>query len=52
MIDLKTNEVVNRFVSISEASRQTGISLGNICSVLKGKRPHTKGYSWKYDKGE
>ena len=52
MIDLKTNEVVNRFVSISEASRQTGISSGDICMVLKGKRPHTKGYSWKYKEGE
>lgn len=49
MIDINTNKVIGRFDSISDASRKTNISAGNICTVLKGKRKHTKGFSWKYD---
>lgn len=49
MIDINTNEVVEKFVSISDAGRKTNNSIGNICSVLKGKRKHTKGYIWKYE---
>lgn len=48
MIDIKTNEILKTFVSISEASRVMNITSGNICAVLAGKRKHTKGYGWKY----
>lgn len=49
MIDINTNEVVEKFESISDASRKTNNSSGNICSVLRGERKHTKGYTWKYE---
>ena len=48
MIDIETNEVIRYFDSISEASRMMNISSGNISTVLKGKRNHTKGYKWEY----
>ena len=48
MIDLKTNEIVEIFDSISDASRKMNISSGNIGLVLNGTRKHTKGYSWRY----
>ena len=49
MIDLKTGEVIKVFDSISSASRETHISLGNICSVCNGKRPSAGKYYWKYE---
>ena len=49
MIDMKTNEVINTFSSISEASRQMKISSGNITAVCKGnERKHAGGYYWRY----
>lgn len=36
------------FESIKEANLLTGISGGNICSVLKGNRPFAGGYKWLY----
>lgn len=36
------------YPSIKEASRQTGISDGSICSVCKGKRESVRGYHWEY----
>ena len=49
MIDLKTGEVIKVFDSISSASRETHISLGNICAVCNGKRPSAGKYFWKYE---
>ena len=36
------------YPSITEASRQLGISHTNISACLRGKRKHAGGYSWKY----
>ena len=36
------------FDSISDASRQLGLSTGNICNCLKGRYKTTGGYHWKY----
>lgn len=47
-IDMKTNKVYKTFSSISEAGREMNISIGNITSVLKGTRKHTKGFTWRY----
>ena len=53
----RTNEVyqydledkfIAKYASQSEASRQTGLSQGNIGQVLKGNRKQTGGYKWKY----
>ena len=48
MIDPKTNEVIQTFISISDASRKMKISSGNIGMVLKGIRPKAGGYIWRY----
>ena len=48
MVDLKTCEVLIVFESISEAGRQTKISIGNIVAVCKGTRLNAGGYYWKY----
>ena len=47
--DYLRNVKIKSFPSISEAARKMNVSVGNIHSVLNGKRKHTKGYSWKYD---
>lgn len=49
MIDIETNEVINTFASISEASRKMKISIGNITAVCKGNgRKQAGGYFWRY----
>ena len=40
--------VVNRFPSAREASRQTGISQGNISEACRGRRKTAGGFVWKY----
>ena len=42
------NNFIAKYASQSEASRQTGISQGNIGQVLKNKRKQSGGYRWKY----
>ena len=39
---------IAKYASQSEASRQTGLSQGNIGQVLKGNRKQSGGYKWKY----
>lgn len=46
----KTNEVVNEFIFIREASRYTGISHSSICDCLNGKLKTASGYKWEYSK--
>lgn len=45
-IDIKTNNIVKEFSSLTEASNVTGISLGNIGSCCQGKRLTAGGYKW------
>ena len=52
MIDRVTNEVIRTFESAAEAYRKTGISDGNIHSVLRGKRTHAGGYFWRLETDE
>lgn len=46
-VDLKTLEVLH-FESQHEAARQLGVSVGNICDVLKGRRKQTHGFWFCY----
>lgn len=50
MIDLETGQVIQEFVSLSEASRKMNISQGNIGSVCRGGSGRTQagGYGWRY----
>ena len=43
-----TGEIINNFHSQREASRQTGISQGNINSCCKGKSKSAGGFKWEY----
>ena len=45
--DLESNFIA-KYASQAEASRQTGISQGNIGQVLKGNRTKAGGYKWQY----
>lgn len=42
------NLIFEKYPSIKEASRVTGVSSANILAVLKGKRKHAGGYVWYY----
>ena len=44
----KVSGLILEFPSISEASKQTGISLGGICECCTSKRNSIKGYYWFY----
>ena len=50
MIEPETKEIIETFKSISDATRQTGISSSNITSVCKGNRKKAGGYLWAYKK--
>ena len=45
-------KLVNEWVSIAEAHRQTGITRPNIIKCLKGYRQHAGGYRWAYKRKE
>ena len=44
----KVNGLILEFPSTKEASRQTDINQGNICSCLKGRQKSAGGYVWYY----
>lgn len=44
---LKDGVVVSKYPSVGTAAREMKLSLGNICSVLKGRRNHTGGYTFR-----
>lgn len=43
----KKGKLVDTFINIAEAERQTGIPSTNISKVIRGKRGHAGGFSWK-----
>lgn len=47
IVQLKGNEIVNTFPSISEAHRQ-GFNKSSVTRCLQGKQRMYKGYTWKY----
>jgi len=48
-IDLSTNEVINEYPSIADASRAIGYcNTSNIGSCCRGLRNHVGGYKWIY----
>ncbi len=48
-IDSKTNEIIRKFESISEAAKFLGVSKGShITEVCKGKGQTAYGYKWAY----
>lgn len=47
-IEPNTNETIAIFVSISEASKQTGLDHRSIQKVCKGQRKTAGGFKWRY----
>lgn len=47
-IDKTTDEIINEFASLKEASIATQIASSTICNVCKGKGKTAGGYKWKY----
>ena len=44
----KSGNFIKNYNSIIEAERQTNISNGTICDVLKGRRKSAGGFLWEY----
>jgi len=47
-IDMETLNILDRYDSIQEASRENKMSAGNITMACKGQRPRASGYYWCY----
>lgn len=47
-IDIKTNEIIETFSSITEAEKKYPKAKRHITDVCKGKRKTAGGYKWKY----
>ena len=45
--DKDTNELINTFHSLTEASQVTGINCGNISSCCHDRAKSAGGYKWK-----
>lgn len=46
----KNNEIIDKYESINEASRQTNINCVNICQCCNKKRKTAGGYKWAFVK--
>lgn len=46
--DSLTDELLDTFISVSEAATSVGISVGGIGNVLTGRSKTCKGFKWKY----
>ena len=44
----KDNNFVGEYKSVSESCRNLNLQQSNATKVLKGRRIHTKGYTFKY----
>ncbi|AVL94665.2 putative intron HNH endonuclease [Moumouvirus australiensis] len=45
---LKTGKKIKTYDSVLDASKDTGISDGSICSACSGKKDNAGGFGWKY----
>lgn len=50
-LDLEEN-IIKRFNSASEASREVGVSAAGISHALSGKRRSAGGFTWRYVSGK
>jgi len=52
VLQLRAGEVVGNFVSVDEASRNTGVHRGGIAKCCKGEQQKSGGFAWKYKESE
>lgn len=45
----ETNEIIQRYKSLHDAARKTGLCVENICATLKGRHKTAGGYRWRYE---
>lgn len=43
-----SGKLINRFSSLTEATKQTGVSTGNISLCCNGKRKFANGFKWRF----
>lgn len=48
IIQLDKKEIINKFISIRDASRKTNTPSSNISSVVNGNRKTAGGFKWKF----
>lgn len=48
IIQTKGGKTIEKFNSMMDAERKTGIKASNICKCCKGQRNHAGGYEWRY----
>lgn len=48
VVQLKDGVVINTYCSITEAAKATGLSVGGIVTVCKGRRPLYNGFGFAY----
>jgi hypothetical protein len=48
-LDIKTGEEINRFKSVTEASKILGIDSSGMSKVCNGKKNSAGGFKWKYE---
>jgi len=48
--DIKTDKIINRFLSAAEAERQLGINQDNITNNTNGRSKSAGGFKWKKEK--
>jgi len=48
ILQIKNNQIINQYKSLTQASLLTGISIGAISACLKQKSKTSGGYIWKY----
>lgn len=49
VLQIRDGKVVQRYESLMDAERSTGIRSGNICCAARGKTKTAGGYEWKYE---
>lgn len=51
-IDIQTNKIIHTYVSANIASKETGISRGNINTCCRGQLKSAGGYKWEFAENE
>lgn len=49
VLQMSEGEVINRYPSLKEASRATGISVSNLSRCCRGVLNTVRGFQWKFD---
>lgn len=48
VVQIKDNKIIKSFYGMSDAERETGIKVRNICACCRGKQKTAGGFQWNY----